>query len=107
VYSGYWFNLVRRVVAWWAVSVVTYRENMKKYKKKCEYCGKLYKGSARRKYCKAGCRTMANKKANNFDSVAALREMLLLEMEYFKGDSMEEYVELCGYVWRRYNLKRL
>jgi hypothetical protein len=50
---------------------------------------------------------MANRKANNFDSVAALREMLLLEMEYFKGDSMEEYVELCGYVWRRYNLKRL
>jgi hypothetical protein len=48
---------------------------------------------------------MANRKRNNFDSVAALREMLLLELDYFKGGSMLEYVEMCGYVWRKWRKK--
>jgi hypothetical protein len=80
---------------------------MKSNKRKCDYCGKPFAGKGRAKYCKPSHRTMANRKANNFDSVAGLREMLLLEMGYFKGSSVQEYVELCGYVWRKYNLKRL
>lgn len=72
---------------------------MKTYRKKCAYgkCGRWFVGVKARKYCKAGCKSMASRDRGKFGMLDGLKDMLEMELSYYTKEDLKSLVEVCLY----------
>ena len=75
------------------------------YKKKlrhlCHYCQVKYKGRKGQKYCSGNCRQLAYLSGKRYGYMAALKDMLEVELSYLKGKELDAVVRVCSYVVRK------